>query len=933
MKTNSCVRDRAEICQNHARVAEVGLGKDAKGRVGRLSPNLRQSILREVAMYGGMNGLDFAADVAKTDPSPEVQAKVVEALAFRWADRQVAEVLRKAGDKTFDLLTHQTRLDHIEDECVRRGLAAAGGRERTKGSSPGRRLSTLVSDRGGRDHSAEVRRIIAEMEIGTMDRRAESLIDLAREQFPRAVAEGMLQRVRKGRSLPYQATEYMAAGRFSIEDGCLPDCCIKRVALCSDSDANVQSGAHVVEQSMVSTSLLRFLPSSACGLSSPTVNLSRTHPWLGDLLFYRTNACSGRKAMQLASLLNIALECNSPSNARADAAASVLGPECVGRLIDRMVELEQQTRNAEKGPAKEARDHHTAIRNHLYFAQLGHFLAAIESRAREASNETIEEFANLIGGYRHRDDLHGRKSDDAARAKIADFVKGWGERLLSSGNATRRELASIATMAQHAPSGDLLPILERLLDEELRLLRGFQKQAQQERDPEGEAWQEFRIRWDFHYEAAFSGICCPEATTLMHKYLMDEEFGCSAARLLATRWRRCNELEEEKGWLRPPIFSRVAEQRATRDAKPEATSDEAEAIFGAVEQLMGAGSTDAHKRHAVILAVIACALPHGERKETIDRLIANAAPERKLALLTNLVFAGEVIDLELVRREIATIHEHARKTGHWVDSEGRTLQRWVRLLPFTTDPSETIEIVQTLPEEQRTPYALGELLTALAHAPGDDFEEVIFGLAEVDPRLYVNREWVEVAFGRESRSSATRLLDLASEGAFNGEGNTSDRDIYTRLASLIGEFPDLRMHLYKLLETAIGGPGMRILEQTIGENPDEEGVMRLMQLEIERKDASTAWRAIERVLTHHEPIEGSSGSYHVFPVAANEVRRKLLARTKDGGPDDIAAQYLNAIDEFRDQFGSSESEPRHPDLGSRKAWPIVPNRKDSPNSA
>ena len=26
MKTNSCVRDRAEICQNHARVAEVGLG-------------------------------------------------------------------------------------------------------------------------------------------------------------------------------------------------------------------------------------------------------------------------------------------------------------------------------------------------------------------------------------------------------------------------------------------------------------------------------------------------------------------------------------------------------------------------------------------------------------------------------------------------------------------------------------------------------------------------------------------------------------------------------------------------------------------------------------------------------------------------------------------------------------------------------------------
>ena len=230
-------------------------------------------------------------------------------------------------------------------------------------------------------------------------------------------------------------------------------------------------------------------------------------------------------------------------------------------------------------------------------------------------------------------------------------------------------------------------------------------------------------------------------------------------------------------------------------------------------------------------------------------------------------------------------------------------------------------------------YALEELLKALAHAPGYDVEEVIFGLAEADPSLYVNSEWVEAAFSRESRPSATRLLDLASEGVFNGEGNTSDRDIYTRLASLIDKFPDLRVHLYKLHASAIGGPGMQILAQTIAENPDEEGLMRLIQLDIEHKHARTAWFAIERVLTRREPVEGSSGSYHVLPVAASEIRRKLLARTRDGGPDDIAARYLNDIDEFRDQFGGNESEPRHPDLVSRKAWPFVANNRDCPNSA
>ena len=827
------------------------LGKAAALRLERLSPKLRQTILREIAMYGGMDGLEFSTTIAKKDPTPEVQAKVVEALAFRWADRHVADVLRNAGDKTFDLLTHRTLLDHIEDQGVRRGLIAAGERERTKGISPRRRLSTLVSDRGAEDHSAEVTTIIAEMDLGAMDRHAESLIDLARERFPQAVAEGMLQRVRKGSNLPYRATKYMAAGRFSLEDE---------------------------------------------------------------------------------PLLNIALEGDHSSNARAQAAASVLGPDCVGRLIDRMVEFEEKLRNADNGSAKEARDHRTAIRDRICFAQPGHVLGTIEGRAHEANNEAIEDFANLISRYGERDDLHSRDLDAVARTKIAELVKDWGERLLSSGDATRRQLASIATMARHALSGDLVPVLERLLNEELRLLRGFQEQARQEGDPRGEALQESRIRWDFRYEDAFAGICCPEATALMQNYLLDEEFGCSAARVLVTRWRRRNELEEDKGWPRRPIFSRVAEQRATRDAKPEATSDEAEVIFGAVEQLMEAKSTDAQRRHAVMLAIIACALPHGERKETISRLIANAAPERKLALLTNLVLAGDVIDLELVTQEIANINEHTRRKGHWVDSEGRTLQRWLRLLPFTTNASKTIEIVRTLPQQHRTPYALEELLKALAHAPGDDVEEVIFGLAEADPRLYVNREWVEAAFGRESRSSATRLLDLASKDVFNGEGNTSDRDIYTRLASLIDKFPDLRGHLYELFGNAVGGPGMRMLAQPIAENPDEEGLMRLIQLDIEHKHASTAWRAIERVLTHHEPIEGSSGSYHVLPVAASEVRRKLLTRTKDGGPDDMAARYLNAIDEFRDQFGPSESEPRHPDLGSRKAWPIVANRKDAPNS-
>ena len=99
-----------------------------------------------------------------------------------------------------------------------------------------------------------------------------------------------------------------------------------------------------------------------------------------------------------------------------------------------------------------------------------------------------------------------------------------------------------------------------------------------------------------------------------------------------------------------------------------------------------------------------------------------------MALLTNLVLAGEIIDVKRVMEGIAHILEQAdTRTGHRLVVEHRTLQPWLRLLPFTTDPSKTVEFVQRLPEQHRTPLALEELLDALGYAPGAEVEEAIFG--------------------------------------------------------------------------------------------------------------------------------------------------------------------------------------------------------------
>jgi hypothetical protein len=61
----------------------------------------------------------------------------------------------------------------------------------------------------------------------------------------------------------------------------------------------------------------------------------------------------------------------------------------------------------------------------------------------------------------------------------------------------------------------------------------------------------------------------------------------------------------------------------------------------------------------------------------------------------------------------------------------------------------------------------------------------------------------------------------------------------------------------------------------------------------------------------------------MVPVPAAELRRKLLAMTTDGGPMNAAARCLSQIDKIRDEHGAPESDPRHPDLASGRAWPAM----------
>lgn len=817
------------------------LGKDAEKKIKGLSPRARTVLLWEMAMRGGMDGLDLASAIAKDDPDPELQVSVVDALMFRRADRHVALVLRQASDKTFDLVAQKGIADEVHDEQVKKGVAAARKRQ-AEDATDHDRLRAILRAHEGEDRSAELTDIISTMEIGRQQDAGVQLIYEARNRYLNAVANGLLARVLAGRTLFYGADDILSSADFSLED-----------------DALLQ------------------------------MSLAKTH---------------GR-------------------DDRAEAAASVLGPQSTGVMIDTLLNIATRLHDPNVENDEAESDHYHEIRTRVAHVPGASLVAAVQARSAQASNEQMARMADLLSRNSNGDTDRGRPFDAKDLATIRALAEDWGNRMLASRNAERWQLANVATMASRAPDVRLLPLLKRMLDENLLRYRAFRGEAKVAGWRNGNAVNEARRPMTHEYQQAFLAINAPETAVLMREYLADPHFGECAASVLASQWMASNEPPSEKQFFLGVDFSRVGEKRAAYAANPAATSAAADAIFAAIEPLITEGATDEQKKLATALGIVAARLPHGQRNATIEKLIALTHRHRRATLLLNLILSGAEIDSRLVADGIAESLEAAKKE-QWIlaEPDGYELREWLRLFPFTNRPEDVLEVVRGIPEAHRPPHLLEMLVGSLAETPSEGGEEVLFKLAEEDPRFYKDHYWRAAALKLGTASAARRLIDLTANGKF--DGNSFDSWYSSReLGVLIDEFPEVRRHVYGLLKNEVMSQPLALLAQAVSERPDTEGLLLLIDIENKQKQSVLGWHTIMNIVTEHVADENLSGAFNVVPVLAVELRQKLLSMTTDGGPKDTAARCLSIIDSIRDENGGPVSEPRHPDLASGKPWPIM----------
>ncbi len=628
-------------------------------------------------------------------------------------------------------------------------------------------------------------------------------------------------------------------------------------------------------------------------------------------------------ALEDDALLEIALEETSRHDDRAEAAASVLGPNAVGRLIDAYLAAWKVVRDASGTYDQAASDRYHGIRTRIAHTPGASLVMAVQARAANADNDEVAQLAELFSRETYSDDERARPFNEEGLEAIGALARAWAERMLAAGDEKRWRVATIATMMSHAPSVAHLPLLKRLLDDNLRRYQAFREKAAASGWKDREVVHEAQHPHMHEYLRAFLAINAPETAALMGEYLTDEHFGELAARVLLVQWIKVNDPKNDKKFRSGVDFSGVQARREARAADPTTTSAEAEAIFGAIDTLVVDGATDAQLKLGLALSTVGARLPHGQRDLTIQKLISLAPRQVRADLLLSLILSGEDIDIKLVADGIAETFEAAKKET-WIltQSDAYQLRDWLRLLPFATPVTNLPAIVRGIPEAQRNPRMLEEMVSGLSNSSSDGAEGVIFTLAEQDPHLYQNHQWRATALSLGTVSAAHRLVDLTVSGALDSKSYDGWR-WQRELGGLISEFPEVRAYVYDLLKDGPASKQLALLASAVAEDSDTDGILMLVDFERKTGRSFMTWQSIQNAVTERVPAENWEGAYNVVPVAATELRRKLLATTGSGGKGDPAARCLNLIDKLRDEYGAPESEPRHPDLASGRPWPIL----------
>ena len=621
------------------------------------------------------------------------------------------------------------------------------------------------------------------------------------------------------------------------------------------------------------------------------------------------------------------------SETEVNIAVTIVGPNTIGILIDRVRAVDVAIK-AKKGEFdNEMFDEKYRLFRCISNTQPESFISAVLERANTTDPDEIALLADLVSLHGGNVGQEKRRVDSTTHDDMTSVIQRWAEILLAAPEATRAHFATIAQVTERIASSSLVPVLTKLLSEELARRTLALKELSQAIKNLRHIDNDARISWTLQYRRAFAAIGGDHTIHIMKSYLPDPDFGIDAAHVLKAIWRTSQPKDENKP-LRPwPDFSIMKDHYAKRRTETRKKGLEfVNDILAVVDNLIKLDTvTHNDYGHALKLATVAFSMPYVNNSDLIASLLQLPVPAiDKQGVLTVLVLSGETIPVEAVLHGIDELLEDA-KTQPWKlqEQDGWRLDSWLSLLPFTEHPGSILGVLDRLKDRYLHPWKLSGLLSALGYAPAAEAENILKELAKRDERFLCDYDWLEAVAKHNTLTAGRILLDLVCSASFASSQGSYDRmyDLGRKLSNFICSYEQLRQEAYEKFADADEGPAKSVLENVIANVADVDGILLLIRDGAAKNNpfgATKLHAALRHLLIGETPSE-SDAVHELHSLPAPALRRDLFEIVVGGSEAEsrLAAESLSVVDEFRDCYGRVDSEPRHPNIAKGVPWPKI----------
>jgi len=825
------------------------LGADAPTKIAALPEPIRMHLLALIAAESGVDGLDLATDLAKTDPSAEVQAEVATYLFFRRADRHAADLLAAAKDAALLRLARRDYVDMITDPVLLKRLETAEREAVRTAATPQERIRALLDGPANDPERAhQIAETIADLAFPISGDQARSLIHLIYESAPDALAEGLRRRLLAGLEIP-----------FDGEIG-----------------------------------LARIAPSDDPAIAALTLS-------------------------------------PAAENRSAEMAAGLAGPITVAALIEEYVaaQLELQ-RRYEAAAADRSRE----LRERIAATQPAPFLEAVLAVPAQDQPASIGAVASLIkenaayGAAAGRNRSLAIRSED--RPRFLALLRSWAATALATAENNRTFHHEVVGAIGQLALTELLPEVKQLLDDALNRVRAGRARwvAARQRGEPMNGTVDTGLVYRMWYRTALEQLG-EQGATLAADYLEDREFGVDATVVIKAHLSAQDSAPQPSFFQQWPRFEAVAAARLAREAGRAFadTSSPGDPIFAAIDRLAQAESDEEGQCLAIRLLPLALAIPHGNQDALVARVAALPQPlATKREVFAAMAIDGQVLAADLILEAIDGWLIGAAKDDNiaWQKRQNTwEIEPWLELLPFSDRPQAVIGALDRVKDF----YSAGwtkrweRVLNAVTALPGIEGDELLECLARRHGDIADPHDWMRAFIGRNTTATTLTYLDLCAEEVLR---SADSWHLARGLNAQAKGHPDLKTALKSRYAAAAGGAEQVLLEAYMQEAADAEDVLILLNryAGANRPCDGGLLATVRAASLWHEPQDDQLGSYAIHPASTGLLRKQLFSLVDDSTHIGIlAAACLAAIDDLRDDYGSHEDDPRHPDVRSGRLWP------------